>query len=248
MAEDKAKGGLPTIVGGQPAKDEPTPEGIPVGLEQLLSMAAVEPEFSRALQDNLEQTIEASGVPLTTSERAILNSVGPDALGTMINGVRGVMPDEERREFLGRAATAMFLLASGVGASAAAGCDGWGSKVTGSRPEPIPHKYPAPTGARPDPPEPPPEPVTGSRPDLPEPPEPPPKPHGFDSPKTGSRPDEPEPPPPKPDRGIRRPSPTRGIRPDKPRPPNKPSLSRGTRPDKPRPQTKGIRPDWPDDK
>lgn len=255
MAEDKGKGGSPTIVGGQPPSEaQGVGSGVPVGVEELLSMAAVDPKFAAALQERPEQAIQVSGVLLTASERAILNSVGPASLGTMIAGVREVMPDEERREFLGHSAAAMLLLASGLGGTAAS-CDEMGMTATGSRPDPpAEHKYPAPTGARPDPPEPKPAPrepdmgrrpmETGSRPD-----EPPPKPHGFDSPKTGSRPDEPEPAPPKPDQGIRRPSPTRGIRPDRPRPPNRPPLSRGVRPDRPRPMPKsrGISPDLPDD-
>lgn len=223
-----------TIVGGQPPGNERAPGGIPVGVEELLSMAAVEPEFAQALMERPEETIQASGVALTESEQAILKSVGPGNLAAMIDGVRGVMPDEQRRDFLGRSAAAVLLLASGVGSGAAA-CD-WGMKATGSRPDPVEHKYPAPTGARPDPPNPPPAPKpdmyrgpieTGSRPD------PPPAPEAV----TGSRPDEPEEKPPrKPDAGRKRPQPTRGIRPDRPKPPQRPPLSRGTRPDKPRPK------------
>ena len=229
-----------TIVGGQPPGNERGLGGVPVGVEELLSMAAVDPEFARALVARLEETIQASGVALTGSERAILSSVGPGNLETMIDGVRGVMPDEQRREFLGRSAAAVFLLASGASlAGGAAGCDSWGGKVTGSRPEPpqpVEHKYPAPTGARPDPP-----------------PEPPAKRHpGIE---TGIRPDLLEKPDQgvKPDQSVKRPQPTRGIRPDRPQHtkgirPDRP-LSRGISPDRtrPMPKSRGISPDLPDD-
>jgi len=121
-----------TIVGGQPPGNERAPGGIPVGVEELLSMAAVEPEFAQALMERPEETIQASGVALTESEQAILKSVGPGNLAAMIDGVRGVMPDEQRRDFLGRSAAAVLLLASGVGSGAAA-CD-WGMRPPAAGP------------------------------------------------------------------------------------------------------------------
>ena len=274
MAEDKGKGASPTIVGGQPPSDgQGLGSEVPTGVELLLSMAAVDPAFATALQERPDETIQASGVTLTASERAILGSVGRGSLGAMIVGVRQVMPDEERRKFLGHSAAAMLLLASGLGGGAAA-CEGCGAKVTGSRPTPpIEHNYPAPTGSRPDPPDPP---------DPPEPPEPPSKRHpGIETgirpdliesrptpmgKTTGSRPDLPEPSPRPLSRGIspdrpmplsrgispdRPHSPKTGSRPDKPEPPKKPdagikrpSPTRGIRPDKPRPNA-GVSPDRP---
>lgn len=249
MADEKKTAIKTTIVGGQPPGNERALDGsVSVGIEELLSMAAADEEFAGALLERREEALEASGVPLTASERAILGTVTPAALEQMIAGVRAMLPEPERREFLGRSAAAMLLLLGSGAAASGAGCN---RSVTGSRPEPIPAPPQTTTGSRPDRPEeitpprpdmgvaePPPLPPTGHRPDLPpksrgiSPDRPRPDEHGFGSPKTGSRPDEPEPKP-KPDAGRprppTRPRPTRGIRPDYP--PAKPTW---TTPDQPK--------------
>ncbi len=248
--ETGSKGAVKTTtVGGQPPGGEGGVEdGVPMGIEALLSMAAVDDQFSNALLQDRDEAILASGVQLTKHEQAILGLVDNAALEHMIASVHGLIPESERREFLGRSAAAMLFLMSGGAALGASGCKEINPMTA--------------TGSRPDPPGPPPTPIeTGSRPDLPDEVAPKPDvgvPQPTPAPPTGHRPD----PPPNTmplSRGISpdRPEPTRsprtGSRPDRPKPkpdagkPKRPPRSRGISPDRPRPMplSRGISPDRP---
>jgi hypothetical protein len=138
-----------TIVGGQPPGNERPLQNIPVGIEQILAMAAVDDEFAKALLENREAAIKASGVDLTDTETKILLSIQNDSLRQMIENVRGRIPATERRAFIKKSAAALLAL---VGA---------GFLTLGSSCE----SQPAPVGERPDRPQP--KPV-GERPDRPE--------------------------------------------------------------------------------
>ena len=237
-ADDGKRAVKTTIVGGQPPGNQRAMQPVPVGLEQLMAMAAVSDEFSEELWRDRDAAVEASGVELTGTERAILGSVDDAALQKMVAGVGRGIPEQDRRGFLNMSAAAVLALVGGGSlAAGAAGCD---RTTKGIRPD-----HPAPTGARPDRPdddeptetktgaetetEPEPEPET-KRPDAGRPPMPP----------TGARPDRPE----RPDR----PRPTRGARPSRP-PPRDPDYQgkTGSRPDRPEhfQGETGARPDRP---
>jgi len=113
-----------TIVGGQPAGNERHLTEVPIGLEQLLAMAATSEEFSRALLDDRDSAVEVSGVTLTRTEWAILKATSDPVLDQMVSQVDVRLPKPERRQFLERAAAAVVLL---VGTGAAASCKGKGS-------------------------------------------------------------------------------------------------------------------------
>jgi hypothetical protein len=107
-----------TIVGGQPPKRRHRYEGkisVPVGLEKLLYLAADDPSFRRRLLDDWRLTVEAAGVSLRPSERAILETGDRDMLARMIDGI--VPANPKRRKFMGLVAAAVTSLAAGT-----AGC------------------------------------------------------------------------------------------------------------------------------
>lgn len=238
MTERDKRAAKTTIVGGQPPGNERDLQPIPVGIEHLLAMAAVDAEFAATLYRDRRGAVEASGVQLTPTEEGILAAVDAATLEQMVANVGSSIPEPDRRAFLGRSAAALLALASG-GVAAAAGCEdhvvvkGIRPQRPATGPKPPPPTPPAPP-PKPDPSAPPPEPA-GIRPDRPEPKPKPPEP--VKTPDAG--------PPPKPQpRGIRpdRPKP-KGIRPDRPKP-----KTRGISPDRPRPgKTRGIRPDRPGD-
>jgi len=97
-----------------------------VGIEELLTMAAVDTEFATALLTNRRAAINASSVPLSSSERRVLTSVDDETLRTMIEAgnVASSIPDRERHAFLGKSAAALLaLVGGGLGIAATAGCD-----------------------------------------------------------------------------------------------------------------------------
>ena len=76
-----------TIVGGQPPGNDRPLQYIPVGLEELLAMAAVNPQFARALLTDRAGAMQASGVELTGTEQSVLGAVDDAALERMVNSV-----------------------------------------------------------------------------------------------------------------------------------------------------------------
>jgi len=213
-----------TIVGGQPPGNDRDLTTVPVGLEELLGMAAVDDAFAEALLTDPVQTVEASGVTLTATEQAILGALDRAALEPMIARIADRLPEPERRAFLEQATAAVVVLVGGGAALGAAGCKEGNRSTTAEKKEPKGRK-PTPreavdTGARPDRPE--------AQPDRPKP-----------QPVTGVRPDRP---PVRPDAGVKpreRPRPTvKNMRPN-----------RGTRPRRTRPdldtRITGISPDRP---
>lgn len=104
-----------TIVGGQPPGNQRDLPPIPVGMEELLSMAAVDDQFASALLQDRRRAIEASQVPLTPSEKAILTSIDNSMLDRMIACVDGLFSPTRHREFLSKAAAALLVLAGGSG-------------------------------------------------------------------------------------------------------------------------------------
>jgi len=186
-----------TIVGGRPPEAAGASFPVPVGLQRLLRLAAVEAAFLEELVVKRAEVAGPAGVELTPSERAILEAAPEEQLRAMARAVPP--PEPTRRDFLRKtAATAVVLL----GGAAIEGCPGSGAAPDAAAPEPPPPPRPdtpgLPTGIAPD--LPPPRPDSramdtegGAAPD-----EPPPRPGRVPSPPGGARPD---PPPPRPDAG-----------------------------------------------
>jgi hypothetical protein len=187
-----------TIVGGQPPAEQRPLVQIPVGLERLLGMAAVDPRFCEALILDWRQATAAAGFELTGAERQILEAIGDAQLQQMASQMDQRLVDEQRRSFLSQAGAALVVLAGGATvAASAAGCRT--SRYIPPRPGTPPHKpTPATQPAATQPATRPtlkPGPIAGVRPPTPRP-----------------RPSKPTSPPPK----------NRGIRPDRP---NRPTLA-----------------------
>jgi len=95
-------------------------DSLPLGIEQLLAHAAMDSDFARALMDNRGVALEASGIALTQTERAILRSLSEPVLAEMIAGLAGNMVDVERRAFLGKSTAVAALV---LGGNQLVGCE-----------------------------------------------------------------------------------------------------------------------------
>ena len=218
-----------TIVGGQPPGNERPMPPIPIGIEELLGMAAVNRDFATALAADREAAIIASGVELTGTERGILSAIDDRTLAQMVVNVEGGVPNRARRAFLSRSAAALLVLAGGGAIASACGSD--------DKRQPK-HRPDVAGGARPDIPEPPPQPADASVPIDAEAAALDPTGSGIGA-GYGNRPDRP----------THRPQPKKGISPKRPTPkqplPDAPIAGAvADRPVEKRP-TRGIRPDRP---
>ncbi len=106
---------------------------IPVGLEDLVGMAAASPDFAELLVDRRGEAVAASGVDLAPTEAAVLGAVDDATLARMVTTCRARQAGPDRRVFLARASAAVLLLL-GV-----AGCEkttNGGSRKPGTAPVP----------------------------------------------------------------------------------------------------------------
>ncbi len=142
-ADNPVKAG-PTIVGGQPPREGGTLKGVPVGIERVLFLAAVDPVFKEALlAGDREAVVEDRGLEMKPSELAMLRFVPASQLKATIEGVDTSEENVERRTFMHAVAVGAEAVAS---AEAFSGCD---DAVDGIRPDTKPHAKDA-TGIRPD--------------------------------------------------------------------------------------------------
>jgi hypothetical protein len=116
-----------TIVGGQPLRKgrrhEPQAKiQIPVGLEKLLYLAARDPALKERLLADRAGAIDALGVRLRPSERAILEVVPPAALAAMVGRIAPQNP--RKRRFMNLVAAAATSLAAGTAGVACDEVDG----------------------------------------------------------------------------------------------------------------------------
>lgn len=216
-----------TIVGGQPPGNaRAVDQGVPIALEQLLKMAAVDAAFRAALLVDWRQAVEAAGLTVVPTEARILEVVEVEQLRRMIDEVGRRLAGEERRTFLAAAAAAVLGLAGGS-AVLASGCrtpppqQPQRSPLTRPIAPPAgirPRRTPVPAGIQPQPPPPRrPLPYAGAVP----------------TPQSGQVPRRPSPDAGPPDAGrkrpVRRQPPPAGIPPDRIRP-RKPNVKAGMRP------------------
>jgi len=110
-----------TIVGGQPLK--PRQRGrvrIPVGIEKVLCLAAIEPEFRDELLSKRLGAVEARGLELRDSEQAMLRAAPRAQLEAAIDGLDVSEGNLGRRSFMRHVAAAAVTLAAG---EALSGCE-----------------------------------------------------------------------------------------------------------------------------
>jgi len=115
-ADNPAKLG-PTIVGGQPPAKGKAVKGVPVGMERVLFLAAMEPAFREALLAegaNREAVVAERGLMMQPSEAAMLRLVPASQLAANIDGMDTSDDNVERRSFL-QAVAASALAVSAVG-------------------------------------------------------------------------------------------------------------------------------------
>lgn len=155
--DDAAPGN--TIVGGQP--DGQRRKGvvsIPVGLEQLLLTAAVDPAFREVLIRDWEQAVSSRGLRLTQSESSVLRIMSESQLGAMIDRIDTSEKNLEKRSFLRSVAATVLTLAAGTALQACGGTEDTrkdtGAPFKGEVQQvevevPVPEPMP-PTGIRPD--------------------------------------------------------------------------------------------------
>ena len=153
-----------TIVGGRPPGSGKPLGPLPRGVEVLLKKAAVDPSFRKTLLENPMEAASSIQLELDPVEQSILHSIPEKQLVIVIEQI--VVPEPQRRAFLGHAAALMLAALSGVP------LPGCGERATkGIRPgdirysagiqpgttetEPIEviEPFPAPAGVRPDFPE-----------------------------------------------------------------------------------------------
>lgn len=146
------------------------PEPIPRGIEVLVKKASVDAEFCERLLDQRGDAAAEIGLELDPVEREMLRAISRQQLVQLIQ--RTIVPVEQRRVFLGRAAAAMLAVlgVTLIGSTCTLGIQPDRVETFGIQPE-RPSRSPSPT-----PPQPPatnqamPEPVPvaqGIRPDRP---------------------------------------------------------------------------------
>ena len=143
-----------TIVGGQPQVNTKAAQGVPDGIERLISRAATDQRFREQLLTDREAAVRYARIRLTGNEKVILLSIPDAQLAKIIATARPT--EAPRRGFLRWAVGGIAALLGGS-TLVTGGCPTMGIQpdeppVTGIRPD-IP-----PAGAFP---------VEGSRPDIP---------------------------------------------------------------------------------
>jgi hypothetical protein len=114
-----------TIVGGQPSGNERELRDVPVGIEGILAMAAVDDKFADALLKDRPSAVKASGIELAETEKHVFASVDNETLSQMIEKMRRRIPEKSRPVFMRKSAAALLalvgtgLLSSGI----LQGCD-----------------------------------------------------------------------------------------------------------------------------
>jgi hypothetical protein len=111
-----------TIVGGQPSRRQRrrrSLQGVPVGVEKVIYLAAADPAFHRALVEDLDAALTSRELQLRPSELAMLRAISSAQLDAAIASVDVRPENVQRRQFLRAVAVSAVTLAAG----GAAGCD-----------------------------------------------------------------------------------------------------------------------------
>lgn len=99
---------------------------IPVGLEQVLFLAASDEGFRAALEKDRRGALERWGLRLRDSELGLLSHIPGQQLRANISGVDTSAPNLERRDFLRAVAASVAALAAGPALSGCVDEDGDG--------------------------------------------------------------------------------------------------------------------------
>ena len=99
-----------TIVGGQASENGRELRDVPVGIEGILAMAAVDDKFAAALLKDRPSAVKASGIELAETEKSVFASVENAALTQMIEKMRKRIPEKSRPVFMRKSAAALLAL------------------------------------------------------------------------------------------------------------------------------------------
>ena len=110
-----------TIVGGQPPGNARSLAEVPIGIERLLGLAAVDDHLAAELERDPVALAEGCGIVLEPTELTVLKATPPSALRGMLDGIRAGLAEPARREFMKRAAIAVTALLA-ASTAAVAGC------------------------------------------------------------------------------------------------------------------------------
>jgi hypothetical protein len=112
---------------------------IPRGIEVLVKKASIDRAFREILLEKRAESAAEIGLDLSAAEAAMLNAVQRAQIEQIIENT--TVPDEHRREFLGRVGVAMLALC-GLGISA---CDKLFVGPGGIMPDHPPYDFPDPS-------------------------------------------------------------------------------------------------------
>ena len=121
-AEERREGGV-TIVGGRPMHRAVNVADLPVGVEQALTLAALNHRFREALGRDPAAAAARHGIRLTAVEVGLLRDAGPERLADM---AKRMLPpkDPGRRRFLRNVAASIVALIAGKAYLLCSGCTG----------------------------------------------------------------------------------------------------------------------------
>ena len=122
MADDGVKRAPVTIVGGRPMHRAVSTADLPVGLEQVLTVAGLNYRFRRQLQQDPVAAGRSIGVELDETELMLLRAAGPERVGQMARTT--VPPKNTRRGFVKTMAASVAALVAGEAFLLCSGCTG----------------------------------------------------------------------------------------------------------------------------
>jgi len=112
-----------TIVGGRPMQRAVPAESLPQGVEQVLTIAALDPAFRARVAADPVAAAAAKGIEIDSVEAALLRSIAPAQLAAMAE--RLVIPPETgRREFVKVVSASIVALVTGKAMLLCSGCTG----------------------------------------------------------------------------------------------------------------------------
>lgn len=118
----------PTIVGPRPPSSGNKKISVPNGIEQALTLAAINPQWRSRILANAPQAVQDAGIHLTESEKAIVQSLPPTVLEKMIGSFTPKVPSTLNSILAAGVASAALLATSSCGHEK-------GPPTTGIRPD-----------------------------------------------------------------------------------------------------------------
>ncbi len=122
MPDDGVQRDPVTIVGGRPMHRAVSTADLPVGLEQVLTVAGLNYRFRRLLQQDPLAAGRSIGVELDEAELMLLRAAGPERVGELARTT--VPPKNTRRGFVKTMAASVAALVAGEAFLLCSGCTG----------------------------------------------------------------------------------------------------------------------------